>query len=102
MNGTSLLILGVSLSVDARARPSPDARRSAGDLPVKPNPHIEAWGTKREHIEEGFRFDARAYARAALWVVGVPAAIYFGILTDFRATEERAGAAHKKFLGGSE
>lgn len=32
-------------------------QRLVGNLPVKPNKYIEAWGTKREHIEETFKWD---------------------------------------------
>ena len=30
-------------------------RRGVGNLPVKPNEHVEKWGTMREHVEEQFK-----------------------------------------------
>ena len=82
------------------------ARRHAGDLPVKGDPHVEAWGTSREHIEEGFRFDSRTLRRGALWIVAVPLAIYWGVTHDFKVVDERAGKGTKdtgarKVMGGA-
>lgn len=81
------------------AAASPSGRRFAGDLPVKPNPHIEAWNTSREHIEETHRFDGRAFARAALWVVAFPLALYAGMTTEFGRADELAGREKRKVMG---
>lgn len=32
-------------------------QRQAGNLPVKANKYVEDWGTKREHIEETYKWD---------------------------------------------
>lgn len=74
--------------------------RSVGDLPVKSNPHIEAWSTSREHIEETHKFDGRAFARAAAWIVGFPLALYAGMTTEFGKADDLAGRDHRKVMGG--
>jgi len=85
----------------ARLRPSlGTSRRSVGDLPVKSDPHVEAWGTSREHIEEGFSWTNANLRRGALWIVGLPTVIYFGVVHDFKVADERAGGAPRKVMGG--
>ena len=76
-------------------------RRSVGDLPVKADPHVEAWGTSREHIEEGFRWDAPTLRRGAAWIVGLPTAIYFAVTHEFAVVDERAGGKARKVMGGA-
>jgi hypothetical protein len=71
-----------------------------GDLPVKGDPHVEAWGTSREHIEEGFRWDNRTLRQGALWIVGLPLAIYYGVTHEFAVVDERAGVKARKVMGG--
>ena len=75
-------------------------RRGVGDLPVKSDPNVERWGTSREHIEEGFRFDSANLRRGALWIVALPAAIYWGVTRDFAVVDERAGGRARKVMGG--
>ena len=84
----------------ARAAALPGgARRAAGDLPVKSNPHVEAGGTSREHIEEGFRFDGAAFRRAVLWIVAFPAALYFGVTSEFAKSDALAGKPARHVMG---
>ena len=83
----------------AAAALRPPLSRAVGDLPVKPNPHVEAWNTAREHIEETHRFDARAFARGALWIVGFPLALYVGMTTEFGKADDLAGREHRKVMG---
>jgi len=75
-------------------------RRSVGDLPVKSDPHVEAWGTSREHIEEGFRWNNPTLRRGALWIVGLPLAIYYGVTHEFAVVDERAGVKPRAVMGG--
>jgi hypothetical protein len=74
-----------------------------GDLPVKADPNVEAWGTSREHIEEGFRWDARTLRRGALWIAAVPLAIYWGVTHDFAVADQRGGkeGSPRKVMGGA-
>jgi hypothetical protein len=48
----------------------------AGDLPVHPNPFLEQWGLRREHIEDTFYWTPRTLATIALVGVVVPVSIY--------------------------
>lgn len=59
------------------SRPSSlQQQRFAGDLPVKNNKHIEDWSTRREHIENEFKWDATTWKRVAIWLVAFPAFVY--------------------------
>ena len=54
-------------------------RRHAGDLPVKPNQHIEDWGTRRENIENEFVWDAKTLLNIAIFAGAVPYLVYVGV-----------------------
>lgn len=47
-----------------------------GDLPVKPNKHIEDWAVRREHIENEFRWDGKTLANIGLWALAFPYFVY--------------------------
>ena len=47
-----------------------------GDLPAKTNRYIEEWSTRREHIENEFRWNARTLTNLALFAGAVPFLIY--------------------------
>jgi hypothetical protein len=51
-------------------------RRSAGDLPVKPNKFVEANGFHRENVERDFRWNARTLTNIALAGVLFPYFIF--------------------------
>lgn len=53
-------------------------RRAVGNLPVKPNSFVESWGTRREHVENDFRWDTPTLTRLAVFAFGMPYAIYMG------------------------
>ena len=51
-------------------------RRFAGDLPVKPNKYLEQWATRREHVENDFKWNGRTLSTLAIFGFGVPYVIY--------------------------
>ena len=51
-------------------------RRLVGNLPVKPNKHIEDFASRRETIEKEFRWDRTTLTRIGLWGVVAPYVIY--------------------------
>ena len=55
----------------------------AGDLPAKTNPHVEAWGLRRELVEHTFRWSPRTLALVGVFGVAVPYAIYHVTKADF-------------------
>lgn len=51
-------------------------RRFAGNLPVKPNKFVEEWATRRELIEQEFKWDAKTMTQVVTFGFLVPYAIY--------------------------
>lgn len=43
---------------------------------MKQNKHVEDWATRREHIENEFRWDGKSLANIALWVFAFPYFVY--------------------------
>ena len=73
-------------------------QRFAGNLPVKSNQHIEAWGTLRENLEQHFKFDGTAYLRIALWAVGFPLFIYKVSIAEFDKADTRYGREKRDMM----
>lgn len=48
----------------------------AGGMSVRKNVHIESWAAFRENCEHSFRFTRGAWARFAVFGIGVPYAAY--------------------------
>lgn len=51
-------------------------RRFAGNLPVKPNKFVEEWATRRELIEQEFKWDRKTMTQVLTFGLLVPYAIY--------------------------
>lgn len=51
-------------------------KRFAGNLPVKPNKYIEDWATRRELIEQEFKWDAKTVSTVLAFGLVVPYTIY--------------------------
>jgi hypothetical protein len=66
------MLKSLATSVGGRLRVAAQhqQQRSVGNLPVKPNKYIEEWSTRRENIENEFKWDAATIRRIIL-VVGV-------------------------------
>jgi len=67
----------------------------AGGLNAHPNPFVEAWATKREHIEKTFRWTPKSLGLIALFGVGLPLWIYKTQIYEFvSARPRRLGGLH--------
>ena len=58
-------------------------KRYVGNLPVKPNPYVEDWATKRENVELTFKFDGKTLATLGVAAVTVPYMIYHMCISEF-------------------
>lgn len=51
-------------------------RRFAGNLPVKQNKYVEDWATRRELIEQEFKWDAKTVSTVLAFGLVVPYGVY--------------------------
>lgn len=77
-------------------------RRYAGDLPVKPNKHVEDWATRREHIEDEFKWDRKTLSSIAIFAFAVPYFIYTISVSEFDKTDATFGRSKREFWGSAE
>ncbi|CAK0779354.1 hypothetical protein CVIRNUC_004752 [Coccomyxa viridis] len=73
-------------------------QRLAGDLPVKPNKYVESWGTKREHIEETYKWDGETWRTIGIYVFAVPVLIYTIIKSEYHKSDRKYGRKERDFL----
>ncbi|CAL5218932.1 g681 [Coccomyxa viridis] len=73
-------------------------QRLAGDLPVKPNKFVEAWGTKREHIEETYKWDGDVWRTIGIYVFAVPILIYTVIKKEYHNSDRTYGRKEREFM----
>ncbi|EFN51950.1 hypothetical protein CHLNCDRAFT_139616 [Chlorella variabilis] len=76
-------------------------QRLAGNLPVKPNKFVEEWGTRREHVENEFRWDAKTLMTIALWVGVAPYAVYKGSIGEFNHVDRAYNRSERAMLGNT-
>jgi hypothetical protein len=67
---------GCRKGLQLASSPSFQQKRFAGDLYIKPNKHVEEWGTRRENIEFEFVWDTATTLKTIVWGVAIPAGIY--------------------------
>ena len=53
----------------------------------------------RENVEKGYTFSAKNLSMFAIFGVGVPVCIYFGVLNDYNKADEFAGRPRKVLWG---
>jgi hypothetical protein len=73
-------------------------RNGSHDLHAHKNKYIEEWLTRREDIDNEFVMDKKTTYAALLFVVGIPTAIYNGLVYAQRSKDEYAGRPQKDFL----
>lgn len=73
-------------------------QRFAGNLPVKGNKHVEDWNTRREHIENEFKWDGKTFTRLGLFVVVAPVLIYSMTTSEFHHADAKFGRKEKQFM----
>ncbi|KAK2080527.1 hypothetical protein QBZ16_000380 [Prototheca wickerhamii] len=76
-------------------------KRFAGNLPVKPNKYIEDWATRRELIEQEFKWDAKTVSTVLAFGLVVPYTIYSVIVAEFEHVDDKAGRPKREVWGGS-
>ena len=72
--------------------------RHAGDLPVKANKHIEAWGAQRENLEQTFEWNRSTISQALIWIVAVPTLFYVGCKREMRSHDAVTGRPHRHLM----
>jgi len=73
-------------------------RNGSHDLHAHKNKYIEEWLSRREDIDNEFIMDKRTTYGALVFVVGIPVAIYCGLVYGQRSKDEYAGRPQKDFL----
>lgn len=68
--------LGRAVGAPLRSAAAREQRRFAGDMPAKPNKFVEDWATRREHLEQEFRWSGKNLTRIAVFGFAIPIAVY--------------------------
>lgn len=69
---------------------------------MKSNKFVEDWATRREHVENEFKWDGKTLANIGLWAFAFPYFVYSVCVKEFDKSDEVAHRSKRPFWGYSE
>ena len=91
-------LLRQEASTGARFTQLQQTRNGSHDLHAHKNKYIEEWLSRREDIDNEFSMDPKTTRMVLLFVLGIPIAMYNGLVWQARSRDEFAERPQKDYL----
>lgn len=85
-------------STGARFTQLQQTRKGSHDLHAHKNKYVEEWLSRREDIDNEFVMDNKTTSMVLLFVLGIPIAMYNGLVSQARSRDDYAARPQKDFL----